>query len=141
MSNVAEAAYLAGFVDGEGHINISNWNQYYELRFRVTNSNLEVLRELQRVWGGNIIIRKREQENHKQLYDLRWSPSEIDVILPKIQPYLKVKKEHCAIALRFRSTKQPVNSKRKRLTEEEIQTRIECRGYLLVLNKRGNENE
>ena len=54
--------YLAGFIDGEGCIRLhkhptkDGFN--YNLDVRIANTNLEVLQEIQKIFGGKINIHK-----------------------------------------------------------------------------------
>ncbi len=51
---MVDLSYAAGLFDGEGSIFILKANQTYFLTVSITNTNLDVLREIQKLVGGQI---------------------------------------------------------------------------------------
>ena len=71
----SKKGYLAGFIDGEGHITISKFKSRKTIelspRVAVYNTNLEVLLWLQQFFEGATIIKKRSKDpKHKDEYRL-----------------------------------------------------------------------
>ncbi len=48
------AEYAAGFMDGEGCINVSSCRNSTYIRVLIVNTNREVLEMFQQRWGGDI---------------------------------------------------------------------------------------
>jgi hypothetical protein len=101
-------AYLAGFVDGEGCINISQRKRKIngtdrlsgESQFNISNMNLQNLLDLQ-----YLLKLGKIQEQHEVgkvlTYYLRFRSNEAKIILPNIIPYLIQKKEIAEIYLEW----------------------------------------
>lgn len=106
-----DAAYIAGFIDGEGSIGLRTAHSNdgktpnYTLRMRITNTNLEVLAWIQAiVRQGSIRKIKMYQFNKKQGYEIYWGGRVARNILVQIQPYLKVKALQAKIGIEFAKT-------------------------------------
>ena len=142
MNSVAEAAYLAGFLDGEGTIDSYRAGGVVGLRMKVTNTCLATLEDIQKIWGGKIYVANKNRSLVvKKVYVLRWSATKTLSILKGIQPYLKNKKKHCVVALQFQNTMHPERGDRLGLTEEDKNKRVIFQGQLKELNHRGFCNE
>lgn len=117
-----EAAYLAGVVDGEGHLGIQrippkhggSTPKFY-FRAKITNTNLAWLEGIQ-VWIGGRIGRmdSLKRKNRRPCYDLALNGVEAQTMLSRVLPYLRLKQEHAQIVMRFldaaqrrRDTNQP----------------------------------
>lgn len=95
-----EAAYVAGFIDGEGTITIGR-QQRPEARagFRyvpilvVANSHLVGLEAIRVLCGnGRVSMTTRSKvEAHKHVYRLQFTPNQIRHVLPQVKPYLILK--------------------------------------------------
>lgn len=90
-------SYIAGYIDGEGSIDIGKYKDRENPRFRirVSNTHLETLELLKEFFGLGGIYKMRLSPNGKKKY-YQWSVSaRLDVvfILKKIIPYLIEKKE------------------------------------------------
>lgn len=99
---VAQASYIAGFVDGDGSISIthqpSSGKNSYSVTFRVGNTCREVLEWLEKTTGVGKITKMPsnpnwERPNIKQMYNWTVYPTELRELMPQILPYLIVKKE------------------------------------------------
>ena len=110
---VGHAAYIAGFLDGEGHLGIlrakraeSRSGYRYGVVLDVSNTNREVLGTILQWLGDNGWIGNPERNNHrfpnaKPLYRLRFSRLQIREILPQIMPYLIVKREQAKAMMAY----------------------------------------
>lgn len=87
--------WLAGFVDGEGCININhNPNGHPHFRLIITQNDLGVLQDIQKRIGGGAIIQKSGKARSKiwkDTYDLVMSKKIAKPVVDKILPYTKVK--------------------------------------------------
>jgi hypothetical protein len=105
-----QAAYLAGAIDGEGHIGISKtrtpsseWQRSPRFRFNVTiaNTNKAWLEELQRWCGGRIEHIFKATERKRDGYVLRFGMTEVKALLARITPYLVMKRRQAELALKY----------------------------------------
>jgi hypothetical protein len=118
-------AYIAGMVDGEGHLailrhfkkdNIGVSRRGYEIETVLTIGNMDRsnLEWIQQAIGlGTICLHKNKKRNTSYgegiclVYTVRFSPNDLRVILPNITPYLVQKKDRAEVLssfLDFRST-------------------------------------
>ena len=76
MIDALDAAYVAGFFDGEGHISIrsrakqSKRSQHHQILAGITNTNKDLLDWIQSVFGGSIHPKRRYSKNHSQAWEL-----------------------------------------------------------------------
>jgi hypothetical protein len=131
-------AYIAGIIDGEGSIFITNHTgRSTRLFVAVSNTKFELLDYLRNCFGGSIVTSKRASGlNQKQCWQWQAKDRIAERALKSVFPFLRLKKEQAELALKFRSL---INSKQgsKRLTEDELQARKIIRDTISKLNKRG----
>lgn len=144
MHTEAQRAYLAGLLDGEGHIAIpvlptSAGGTRHSLDVRITNTNIEALRQIGLEWGGKIAqIRKRGVDRGwKDTADLRWNTQSAVLMLREIRPYLRMKGAQADVALRLAATLRAPGHHSKPLTTEEWMAREQLRLEIRALNQRG----
>jgi len=139
--SLVEAAYIAGFLDGEGTISLNKSHTYdekrrttYHLRVRITNTFPGIIDWIaQKVGHGNVYIKKTYCDANKQAWE--WSLSGIRAVklLEQLYPYLKVKKLQAEVAFEFSKTLR--NSNRyKRLSNNVINIRDNLKTKLTKLN-------
>lgn len=147
MSDKAKWGYLAGLIDGEGHISITHSDKptyrtqrgkeklypcpiRYGVIVAVSNTDIRLMKRLKEMFGGSYNGGKpfKNHPNWKPKYQWNVSGNENkELILLALLPYLVLKREQAIIALEFlrlRNEKAP--EKRQELYERNI-----------VLNKRG----
>lgn len=103
----AEAAYIAGFIDGEGTISLNRLFKkhphptFYPL-VRIDNVNKEVLTWINERIGGRLhhIIEKRINHQNKWRLDTART-LEITELLKQLIPFLKVKRKHAEVLFEF----------------------------------------
>ena len=110
MSSV-EAAYFAGFIDGEGTITTvrtkresSRSGFRYQPILQVAQCETDVLEWLRKVSGNGRIVSayvKKVREFHRTLYKLTFSPNQIRHVLPQVRPYLRVKAKQADLLQEF----------------------------------------
>lgn len=139
MRTETDRAYLAGLLDGEGHIGINNFggHRVQAIRIAITNTDIETLKELQGVWGGALTTRRVRVPGWKASADLLFAASTAVEILREVEPYLRIKHDQCQLALRFADTVNPASHRTRRLPEGVKQFRETIRQQMLALNKRG----
>jgi len=123
-----EKAYIAGFIDGEGCINIykrepkrrGRKSYEYALNMLIANTRLEPLKFIMSSYGGHIqkYIDNRGS-NRAICYHLCLSPRSSQNLLLSIYPYLMIKKPHADIAFKLCEL-------RKRYPRKVIMKRSNC---------------
>src|SRR3990167_3183108 len=107
MMSKKTAAYLAGFIDGEGTLTITTGtvkgSTFYRPHLVISSTNREIIEWFKNSFGGwtrgglNI-----NNENWNELF--RWTLHRENLLVPfleKVKPYLKIKKRHAEILLQF----------------------------------------
>ena len=98
--------YLAGFVDGEGYLGLAkvrrrNRTHEYCLRVSIYNSNLAILKEIQRTIGGTMSAVGQQKPAWKPSYALIWTNAAAAGVIRRIGPFLCVKSQQSAALLAF----------------------------------------
>lgn len=143
-----DAAYLAGFIDGEGCIAIfkkntpNGWSPQYQLYIGITNTNKKVIDWAYSKMGGYLYEKKRSNATkHRIAYTLSvrgWES--VIYVLNQIYPYLRVKKLQAELMYEFIENVSKLLSKapKKRLSERELKYRNSFYERSKELNRRGN---
>ena len=141
MYTEVEKAYLAGFLDGEGHIGITKaqtprtgGTHTHMVIVTVSNTYLPLMEKLQRRWGGTLVKRKACKTSEKIIGNLRWSSRAAAAVLHELEPYIVVKKQQLEIALAFADELANREYHAKPLTEDEWRRREELRMAIRALN-------
>lgn len=98
----SDARWVACAFDCEGNISLSKHKckktqcgYTWQGMMAVTNCNLDFIKELQGIIGfGLYNFNQGNTLNGKKIYRLYLSPKQIAMLLPKIEPYLIIKKKH-----------------------------------------------
>lgn len=106
----AQAAYLAGLIDGEGHITIikskrsggqHKGNHYVWARMSIGITH-PIITEIQADYAfGNICRIKTRNPKHKDLISWYISANEMRAVLPQLLPYLRVRKQQAELMLKY----------------------------------------
>ena len=90
-----EAAYVAGILDGEGHIRVHQAKKRgcASLKCEIANTDLELLYHIQNLTNGGTIqlMNPARGNNRVPAYKLRYLVGETIQLLPQLLPYLVVK--------------------------------------------------
>ncbi len=98
--SVAEAAYVAGIIDGEGSIILQMRRDVVALLVSVTNTDRRLLRWLHEAVGvGSVCAQAKETTIRKATAFWRCSGDAADSVLRQVQPYLVAKRVQCDLAL------------------------------------------
>ena len=111
MDEMTEAqwAYLAGIVDGEGHLAIgkrdygkcrTGRNDSFSMTFTVTNSSVDLIVWLANTVGGRFYGKNRKS-NWKPSYTWQLQQDEVKMACRGILPYVVVKKEQVLLLLKY----------------------------------------
>ena len=134
MTKQSKAAYLAGFMDGEGCFSIVKTYQIkrhvdgskirgirYHLHIKIANTNKAVLDWIVLHFGGQVST-KMAQGSWKTRYDLTITGNgSMERFILSILPYLIVKRKQALVALDFvRLHRQEVPKERELLRQEML---------------------
>lgn len=139
MSDV-DLAWASGFLDGEGYFGINvHSNRWLVPEISAAQAyRPKCLEKLRDVLGGRV----REESGRNHVY--HWSVSggkAIRLCLPKIIPYMTVKREEAEIVLEFSERMLSHRTGgRQSLTDEEWAERYSYREKLLLLRPRSSES-
>ena len=139
---VAQAAYIAGLIDGEGYFQIAKKQKHhpsiwYSPLLAVTNTNAEVLHWLRGITGVGFVVyvNRPSKPNWKPL--LRWEvhSRQLRRFLPAVMPFLRIKRTHAELV--YDLLLRQKGGAGRRLTSSENQEREQLRNRLKQLNVRG----
>lgn len=133
-----DLAYVAGIIDGEGHIGLHCRNDRklrYRLRVSVSNTNEWLIQWLHFNFEGYVyeVIMK----NPKWKKQWKWSLSSNMAMefLKLVYPYLRIKKPQAEIAIEFQSQRRGSGH---HLTDEQRAVAEAHRLLMVKTNQRGN---
>jgi hypothetical protein len=143
---VAEAAYFAGLVDGEGTVslwrNVNPKNRSgvsYKVTFTIAQANAPFLEDVRTmVANGVVALSGRNKPHQKVTYALRFNGSQARWILPQIMPYLRIKRRQAEIVMEYlglfdTSRRDPAAHVRRAALYEECHA-LNRRGVVLSSN-------
>lgn len=150
MFNETDIAYLAGFIDGEGCFFIGifdtksaagNVTPNYHTYIKISNTNKEVMQWIAEKFSGTNYQQfkstDRARKFEKEIHNIQFTGQTLNIILPKILPYLIVKKPHCEIMIKMRSTFVEHRRLSKKSVSREVHDfRYQCFLELRKLNSR-----
>ena len=132
--SIAEAAYMAGIIDGEGSIYIGNFSKnpttgalYYQTNIEISNTDEPLIDWIHSTFGGRKALYTRKQmaaNSRKQVY--RWMATGIlvDHIVKLIYPYIITKKRQCEIMLKMRETYKETGMRKGKPSNERVPEHI-----------------
>lgn len=142
-----DLAYMAGLLDGEGHVFIQKRvpgnrekakSPLYVLSIGITNTHAGVIEWLQQRYVGSRSIRTREKQpkkNWRTCYFWTLSSIRAAEFLALISPYLLIKRKQAELAIEFQNLIQGRKTGNKiRLNENEIAERESYRQRISDLN-------
>jgi hypothetical protein len=136
-----EAAYVAGFLDGEGYATVvcKPNRRCYRAQVGFANRDLAVLAWIQRFVGGHIARLSRQKSTHAPAFELKTSShAALRFFLPQLLPFLRIKRQQVESLLAFLALGK---IKRRgipaRANVEDIAVREQFRQKFKAMNKRG----
>ena len=135
--------WAAGFVDGEGNINIQRYintrgrthRPCHNLLLQVSQTSLDPLQKLKELWGGRVGQQRRKNPRCALTWNWWVSGKDAAQALAELRPYLLVKKEQADIALEFAQLKRHQPSRRPSRLEVNLRESLHLR--LRALTKTG----
>ena len=140
-------AYLAGYIDGDGCFYIDTVKAktgIYPIVHRtilkfasVDESIMKWLHEFLGIhYWEKVVSKNRQHLNRRTVYESNVTGECLDKLLPRLLPYLRIKKQHCEIMLRMRKTYELPEKGiiRPKLTLKQFDVRCECHRLLSSIN-------
>jgi hypothetical protein len=150
LNNITRA-WLAGFMDGEGSIQIrqaksslSKCISFYP-QVEVGNTYKPVMKYIASLFDKPLQIRRnKEIRKRKVFYRITFKKYDSIIILKLIKPYLKIKKEQAKLCLELYKTyrtkiKRYTSGRIKKLSMKTYKNRIRLFNLNRKLNKRGKK--
>lgn len=137
-------SYLAGLIDGEGCISISQWDGQPSVRLFVINTDYRLMKWLVANFGGRVSKKTLSMRNQKDTYS--WAPSSkahMQEVLVSVRSYLVLKQRQADHALEFMRLTDRSNLRRDtlgRILGPSPENMIRRKEIVLangLLNKRG----
>lgn len=135
-----ELAYLAGIIDGEGHIGIAGSKKPsnridWVLRLSISNTSEELMDWLDETFGH--IVTTKYKRLHRRAHVMVWRTSgrQTQEILRLVLPYLRIKREQAELALSMNIGPYGGGC-RWSITNEERDSRIEIYRQMRELNSK-----
>lgn len=111
MHDLETICYMAGIIDGEGSIQIEIQSKnhvrkvdYFSIRLLVINTDLNLMKWLELIYGGKISKRKLIP-NRRQCYKWNICSFRAADILKECLPYMIVKKRQAEVLIEFMNSK------------------------------------
>lgn len=110
--NENDAAYLAGIIDGEGHISIRamklgrNRGHYFAVLVVVTNTDPRLLAWLKERFGGTIYRHAEARALRRPSWRWRVTRQRAEEVIRLAYPFFVVKREQADLALAFRALRK-----------------------------------
>lgn len=121
---VAQCAYLAALIDGEGCIGIVRSFKEGQVRYctSLTIGNTSpVVADIQREYGlGNVVWHKQKHQGWKPKLEWRIGAYAIRAVLPLVLPYMRIKRNQAELALRFLALPKYNQAEAKKRAWEEM---------------------
>ena len=139
---VAEIAYLAGLLDGEGTIQTKKEMNHgvrtsYKLWVSIRLVTEEPLREMCELFGGSLYYYDSKNPKWRGAYVWTLGYDAVEELLKLVFPYLRLKKRQAALAFKFREViRQTLRSKDK----HRLALRDDVMREMAELNRRGTRS-
>ena len=111
---IAEAAYMAGILDGEGSLSIGNFSgnrkngdRHYQTNIAVCSTDIELIDWIHSTFGGYrgaYTPKQMSKNGRKQVYKWQCSSDRLLHICEITLPYLTIKKRQAEILIQMRKT-------------------------------------
>jgi hypothetical protein len=139
-----QIAYLAGIIDGEGCFYIGHTKQgkygsgyQWHSLLKITSCDECLILWLENTFGGSKDSRYRwtsKKAFTRPVFNWQASGEMLDFLLPKVKEFLVIKKPHCEVMIKYRSTSKNIGS--KRLPDSVNESRVLLMQKMRNLNSR-----
>ena len=130
--SVIDAAYIAGFIDGEGSIMLYMRRDVVAVRFGAYNTNWDILAWLADVTGvGSIAAVRQRNSKHAPSWQWHNNGDAAESILRQIRPYLRIKAAQADLAIETQERLRMPALKADRTWQADYRARMQ------VMNRKG----
>lgn len=150
MFKETDLAYFSGIIDGEGCFFIGLYYiksnrtakgcPNYQTFIKISNTDKELIDWIKPRFNGTnqtLTRRTRINEFERDIHSIQIGGKDLDKLLPQIYPHLVIKRKHCEIMIKMRSTFHETRRLQKRETSKEVhEFRYSCYLELRHLNSR-----
>lgn len=144
-------AYLAGLLDGEGSFSLNGKIRYgktgkpynrFDARITVNQTTKPIIVWVSKIFTSNISFTQPNDFNKKGVYQVQTHKRQtIIFIINNILPYMRIKKAHAKLLLRYCLVRENKINKSKSLNSAKIgKQEMRIRDKLKILNGRGKGN-
>lgn len=137
----ADLAYFAGFFDGEGCVGFARLRAGIFPRVLITNTNIEILREIQSRFGGDINPLSLRRAGWKQGYSLRMSWTRAVEFLDAIYPWVRIKRPQIELVFAWNAIRPGQGRRTNARMAESAETIQLLRNTMTWLNKKGDADK
>jgi hypothetical protein len=136
IATPADAAYAAGFIDGEGCISISVARGSWIAKLTITQVDPAPLKFMMARWGGAIQVKKPQTPTRAVAFEWRIVARQFYRCMDVVLPFLIVKRRSANNALRLRGLRD-CRGRARAMTPSEQRLRGQIKARSHVLNQRG----
>jgi hypothetical protein len=142
---VAEAAWAAGFIDGEGSLQVGVTRQVqksghitisHSAYVCVAQTDREPLDWLAEMFGGTVREVKRYSSQHNRCWNWLACSQNAERVLRAIMPYLRLKHPQALLLLELCDQKHAYRCSPRTVTSADIEQREAIKNQVQILNKR-----
>lgn len=106
MPTRTDYVYLAGLIDGEGHVGarlkpVTNRAPVVYMRVAIGMTHAGVIYWLKETFGGSVQVRRRQDPRWNDVYVWTVAQQEAADLLTHVERYLRVKRDHARIIIRL----------------------------------------
>lgn len=146
--NVADLAYLAGIIDGEGCFYIGKVapnrkdgyiSDHYRGLLKIDNTNKNLIDWLNNIFSGTNSATNRYTSSKKftrEVYSWIATGDRLLDLCEQVLPYLVIKKQHCEVMIKFRKSYSQQRIGSTKVSKESLETRQICLEEIRKLNSR-----
>lgn len=140
-------SYLAGYIDGDGCFYIDTVKSKTGkfpivhrtvLKFASVDESIMIwLKDFLHIhYWKKVVYKKLSHINRRDVFEANITGDCLDKLLTRIHPYLRIKKRHCEIMIKMRTTyDKPIKGViRPQLSQEIFQFRCSCHKELSSIN-------
>jgi hypothetical protein len=147
MASDVERAWTAGIMDGDGCVTMKGpgMARISTIRRRplvvVDSTDIEILHELQRLYGGSLVKKRKSQDHHRQAWSWRlYGATIILSFLQDLLPYMRCEAKRSRAQLLVDEYKL-VTPRNGRYTPDVLQRRIALEERFMAIGAgRGSQN-
>ena len=115
-------AYLAAFIDGEGSVSMCQNGP----RLIISNTDLSVLEWIKNSLGAGYIqvLQRKGRLSVKPCYNLTFGSNPIRTILPRVIPYMRIKRRRAELLIEYLSAVVPRGGSGYNQNFDELRERV-----------------